>query len=339
MMGEGTCYSFATLSFLVIYMLTKIACSIPTRRELVKSAIRSKTHSELRDSRTQTAQYHWTYCALSKRPLASPIVSDYLGRLYNKDAIIEWILKGVEAFGDGEEVLKGRGVTGLKDVVVVQFQAMDPTPGEEANGNGTAEQTEGSERKERWVCPITRKELGTGARAVYLVPCGCAFAEVAIKETLGKGGKEGDAAECLSCGKPYNARDVININPTADADIALLQARMKELVSLGLIHSLKKASGEKSKKRKIKGDAVKEDSAADGTTNGAGAKKASNITTASLTSTVLAGELGKAKVRRLEMSDSVKSLFTSSAETAKSKNAAKGRGGGDFMTRGYTLPN
>ncbi|RPB19421.1 hypothetical protein L211DRAFT_842663, partial [Terfezia boudieri ATCC MYA-4762] len=223
--------------------------SIPTRRELVKSASRSKTHSEVRDSQSQSSQYHWTYCALSKRPLASPIVADHFGRLYNKDAMIEWLLKGLEAFGDGKEVLKGRGVSGLKNVVGVQFQALESTPGEESNGNGALEQTEGGERKERWMCPVTRKELGPGVRAVYLVPCGCAFTESAIKETAGH--KEGEDAECLHCGKPYNPRDIININPTAEADTAPLRARMKVLASLGLTHSLKEAAGEK-KKRKHK---------------------------------------------------------------------------------------
>ncbi|RPB20214.1 hypothetical protein L211DRAFT_841891, partial [Terfezia boudieri ATCC MYA-4762] len=224
--------------------------SIPTRRELVKSASRSKTHSEVRDSQSQSSQYHWTYCALSKRPLASPIVADHLGRLYNKDAMIEWLLKGLEAFGDGEEVLKGRGVSGLKDVVGVQFQVLESTPGEESNGNGALEQTEGGERKERWMCPVTRKELGPGVRAVYLVPCGCAFTESAIKETAGHK-KEGGDAECLQCGKPYNSRDIININPTVEADTARLGARMKDLASLGLTHSLKEVAGEK-KKRKHK---------------------------------------------------------------------------------------
>ncbi|KAF8476017.1 Rtf2 RING-finger-domain-containing protein [Kalaharituber pfeilii] len=311
--------------------------SIPTRRELLKSAGRSKTHSELRDSQTQRSQYYWTYCALSKRPLASPIVADHLGRLYNKDAIIEWLLKRLEAFGDGEEVLKGRGVNGLKDIVEVHFHQLESTPEKEHNGNGAAEQTEGSERKERWVCPITCKELGGGVRAVYLVPCGCAFAEGAIKETAAARGREGETTECLQCGKPYNPRDVININPTAEADITRLQTRLKDLSTLGLTHSLKKAAGEKSKKRKLK---EKEN----GTTNGDSSKNNDNVSsniknsaTASITSKVLADEREKTKLRKLEMSDSVKSLF-SAPEANDSKDRSKRRGG-DFMTRGYTLPN
>lgn len=322
--------------------------SIPTRRELVKSASRSKTHSEVRNSQSQSSQYHWTYCALSKRPLASPIVADYLGRLYNKDAMIEWLLKGLEAFGDGEEVLRGRDVSSLKDVAGVQFQVSESTPGEESSGNGALEQTEGGERKERWVCPVTRKELGPGVRAVFLVPCGCAFTESAIKETTGHN-QEGEDAECLQCGKPYNPRDVININPTAEVDTARLGARMKDLASLGLTHSLKKAAGEK-KKRKHKNSesgephgatngaknrtkSLEKGGAKNGITNGTPSIKHS--ATANLTERVMADEREKAKVRKLEMSDSVKSLFRKGDD---GKDRAKGRGGGDFMTRGYSLP-
>ena len=271
-------------------------------------------------------------------------MADYLGRLYNKDAMIEWLLKGLEAFGDGEEVLKGRGVNGLKDVVRVQFQALEPTPGEESAGNGALEQTEGGEKREQWVCPVTCKKLCPGVRAVFLVPCGCAFAESAIKETMGHK-KEGEDVECLQCGKPYNPRDVININPTAEVDITRLEARMKNLASLGLTHSLKKSTVGENKNKKKRKHKNLGNGETNGRTNGGGARTNDGVTngippikhsvTASLTERVMADEREKAKVRKLEMSDSVKSLFKKGDDD---NDRAKGQGGGDFMTRGYSLP-
>jgi hypothetical protein len=133
--------------------------SIPTRRELVKSAARNPTHSEVRSTQASTREYRWSTCPLSKKPLASPVVSDSAGFLYNKDSIIEWLLRGSEAFGDGEEVLQGR-VKSLKDIVEVKFDEADT----------------------RWVCPVSRKELGPGTKAVYIVPCGHALAESAVRE-------------------------------------------------------------------------------------------------------------------------------------------------------------
>ena len=106
---------------------------------------------------------------------------------------------------------------------------------------------------------------------------------------------------------------------------------MKELATLGLTHSLKKAPGEKSKKRKNRENG-------EAKTKKAATKAASNIqnsATASLTSKVLKDEQAKAKIRKLEMSDNVKSLF---ARKGGDVDRAKGPGGGDFMTRGYSVP-
>lgn len=34
----------------------------------------------------------WTTCALTGEPLAPPVVADYLGALYNKAAVLEFLL-------------------------------------------------------------------------------------------------------------------------------------------------------------------------------------------------------------------------------------------------------
>lgn len=93
-------------------------------------------------------------------------MSDSLGRLYNKDSILEWLLRRTEAFGDGEETLGGR-VKSLKDVVELKLEVVL----EHSNG-----------KSEQWVCPMTRKELRPGIKAVYLVPCGHVFSEGTIRE-------------------------------------------------------------------------------------------------------------------------------------------------------------
>jgi len=280
--------------------------SIPTRRELVKSPTRQKTHSQIRDSAAQTQAYHWTTCPLSKRPLSSPVVSDALGRLFNKDSVLEWLLRGTEAFGDGEEVLGGH-VKGLKDVVEVRFEVLP----EEANGEGR--------KAEKWVCSVSRKELGPGVKSVYLVPCGHAFAESAIKEI---GGSENG---CLVCSKPYEKSNIIPINSSESKDVEALQVRMKDLAEKGLTHALKKA--DKSKKRK-KGSAAAA-AETDMKANAAEESGIKNAAAASLTTKVLEDEKINNKKRKMEMSDNVKSLFS------KGNNK---KSGGDFMTRGYSLP-
>lgn len=70
---------------------------------------------------------------------------------------------------DCEKILQGR-VKGLKDVVEVGFEVDEQA------------KTEG----ERWICPVTNKVLGPNVKAVYLVPCGHAFSEEAIREMKGE---------------------------------------------------------------------------------------------------------------------------------------------------------
>lgn len=161
--------------------------SIPKRRELVKEAAKALTTSQAKEQLTEQQEYHWSTCPLSRKPLAAPVVSDAAGTLYNKDAVIEFLLKEdgrekeeagkvADMKKDGEFAelgCAGDRLKGLKDVVEVKFEV-----GEERT-------TEASGRRENWVCPITGRELGPGAKAVYVVPCGHAFAGSVVKEVSG----------------------------------------------------------------------------------------------------------------------------------------------------------
>ena len=144
----------------------------------MKEAARIPTTSEVKETQHEQQEYHWTTCPLSHQPLRPPIVSDASGTLYNKDAILEFLLPDGDGTpgtskSDNEEVLEGR-VRSLRDVVEVKFQIEELSRPKE-NGK-TASTTP------RWLCPITNKALGPGVKAVYFVPCGHAFTESAVKE-------------------------------------------------------------------------------------------------------------------------------------------------------------
>jgi hypothetical protein len=261
------------------------------------------------------------------------VVSDYSGELYNKDAIIQFLLPAEASSVDKEEYekfIQGR-IKSLKDVVEVLFE------------------TEHDEktRSERWICPVTSKALGPNVKAVYLVPCGHAFSYEAIKEMKSEG-------KCVQCATPYEERDVIPILPSTEKDKAAVIERIETLRSLGLTHSLKKASG--SKKRKANGDS-KIETAADGPdlqdkkAHGESTSVAGNISrsatpqsststpkpssgiknaaTASLTARVLEEE--EARKRRRRENENISSLY-------KKKSDDKVMSKGDFMTRGYSIP-
>lgn len=295
--------------------------SIPTRRELVKEAARNPTTSELKESQQEQQEYHWTTDPISHRPLAQPVVSDSNGKLYNKDAVLEYLVEGTHK-EEAEKVTKG-AIKSLKDVVEVKFEV--------------DEETTAKSGREVWKCPITGDKLGPASKAAYIVPCGHAFSGSAIKEISGE--------KCLTCDTEYASNDVVPILPTAEADVARLQLRTKTLQEKGLSHSLKKASGGGKKRKKDKaadaetnGDEDKKDakkgaarpsSPSNGKLEAGGSEGINNTSTASLTAKVI--EEQDRKKRKLE-SENVRSLFSSRDSKSAGQNS-------DFMTRGYSVPS
>lgn len=289
--------------------------SIPTRRELVKSSAAALSTTQVKEIQTEQQEHYWSTCALSHQPLRSPVVSDALGTLYNKDAVLDHLL---DVGKEGGEVEKGelekRGeafkdrLRGLRDVVEVQFQ------------------TEGAAGSQRWVCPVTGKALGPGTRAVYLVPCGHAFAENVFKEMPGD--------VCLECNEPYTAENIIPVLPTSQTDKDRLEQRIAMLKSQGMTHSLKKAPGAGKKRKKtatVDEATVAEESIKPTQTKSE--KLESNIKnadTALLTAKVLAEQEERNKRRKLGANDNVKSLF-SNKNGMDEKHL-------DFMTRGFSIP-
>ena len=294
--------------------------SIPTRRELVKNASRQKNTTEVKATQLEAQTHAWTYCPLSNTPLTAPIVSDCAGTLYNKDAILKQLLPQDDdipavVVKEKEEILQGR-VKSLRDIVEVKFTIVKDG------------------RDEKQICPITSKELGPSTKSVYLVPCGHAFSEVAIREV--------SADACVECNEAYTLDNIITILPLAKEDVDKLAARTARLKEAGLTHSLKKAAG--SKKRK-KNAAAQTDDATDAAEkpncplpesiisvekkNGSGIK---NAATASLTAKVMAEQEQRNKRQKLGLNDNLKSLFSDKGYSAQAQKS------GDFMTRGFSLP-
>lgn len=160
--------------------------------------------------------------------------------------------------------------------------------------------------------------------------------------------------KCLQCDQPYEARDLIPILPTTEAEKIVLAERMEALAALGLTHSLKKASGS-GKKRKANG-IVKVDSKLNpetSDTKGQTAEEANtakitseasrsttsaptvtngiqNAATANLTAKVLQEEEARQKRRKMGENENLKSLF--------SKGSTQNQRNTDFMTRGFSIP-
>lgn len=161
--------------------LTNCTTSIPTRRELVREAARNPSTAQVKEAQREQQEHSWTTCPISHNQLMRPIVSDCVGNLYNKDAILRFLLPGDETDGisskaDCEEILCGR-VKGLRDVVELKFEVDTEREAHPASGK--------QDKREGWICPVTAKQLGPNVKSVYLVPCGHVFSEEAIRQLKG----------------------------------------------------------------------------------------------------------------------------------------------------------
>ncbi|GES63040.1 DUF602-domain-containing protein [Aspergillus terreus] len=307
--------------------------SIPTRRELVREAARNPSTAQVKEAQRELQEHYWTTCPLSHKPLMRPIVSDSAGNLYNKDAVLKFLLAGDETEGIGskadcEEILGGR-VKGLRDVVELKFE-IDTERGEHPAQHKL-------DRREAWICPVTAKQLGPNVKSVYLVPCGHVFSEEAIRQL-----KED---KCLQCNEGYTAENVIPILPVKEADKQALVARAQRLAEQGLTHSLKKAPGSKKRKKQANGEAAAAETEAaaekekkapsrshSSTPTPGAANGIKNAATAMLTARVLEEENEKKKRRKMMgLNENLDSLFTKESKDGKMKNT-------DFMTRGFTMP-
>lgn len=192
--------------------------SIPKRRELVKNAARAPTVSELKATLLESLGHAWEHCSLNGAHLdLGSVVSDWRGKLYNYESILNGLMPSDEP---AETTPASLGIRSLRDVVKVRF----------------------SKNGEKWACPISMKEMGPGTKSVYLVPCGHAFAEVAMAEI--------QETTCPECGEDFSRDNIIAILPTLEKEVERLQKRIEDLRASGLAHTLKKDKSEKKKKRK-----------------------------------------------------------------------------------------
>ncbi|KAJ2896943.1 uncharacterized protein MKZ38_005087 [Zalerion maritima] len=287
--------------------------SIPTRRELVKSAARTPTTSELKATALESLAHAWSVCPLSSEPLdKSNVVSDWRGRLYNYESILQGLMpSGDDAVAkatdqdapdqpfatpeNGKEItFASTGITSLKDVVKLQL-----TKAEGAN-NGSRNDKGGSV----YVCPLSQKELGPGTKCVYIVPCGHVFYEVALKQVAPE---DEPKHACPQCSEEFWSGNTIPILPTEEKDIKRLSERIERLRAEGLTHRLKKEKKEKNEKKEKKRkhgtgggeDASRKDRNGEKKKKGDKLSGINNSGTATLTAKVVAELEAKNKRRKL----------------------------------------
>uniref|UniRef100_A0A8D2MLQ2 Replication termination factor 2 n=1 Tax=Zonotrichia albicollis TaxID=44394 RepID=A0A8D2MLQ2_ZONAL len=155
----------------------------------------------------------WFYCALSQEKLRRPIVACELGRLYNKDAIIEYLL---DKSPDKTPMESASHIKSIKNVTELQLVDNPAWCGDKESIKGDKYD---DLQAARFICPVVGLEMNGRHRFCFLRNCGCVFSERALKEIK--------AEVCHKCGVPFQEEDVIVLNGNKE-DVEILKKRMEE---------------------------------------------------------------------------------------------------------------
>ncbi|GFS44767.1 replication termination factor 2 [Nephila pilipes] len=191
--------------------------TIPRRDELV----RTKKKPEQKDKNAETVA-KWKHCAISQDPLRKPIVACELGRLYNKEAVIEHILnKGAATSSiNASHIIKLSDVKELNLTEKSDFQQKNHKGDEYVDFNDS-----------RYICPVTGLDMNGKQKFYFVWECGCVFSERAVKEVKSE--------TCHKCGKPFDQNNIIVINGT-DEELEVLREKMTERRRLAKLAKKKK---------------------------------------------------------------------------------------------------
>ncbi|GAA5836791.1 hypothetical protein JCM3766R1_006265 [Sporobolomyces carnicolor] len=240
--------------------------SIPKRDDLVKTK-KKRSREDDKDSRRQ----RWAFCALSKQPLRQPVVSCPLGKLYNKEAVISYLLNPPSAgeaspFGS-DGLLVASHIRSLKDVTTLRLTpnpALDDSNADETEATtlgGSGEQS----RAAPFVCPISLREMNGTIKFVYRKPCGCVMSEVALKEMRKGVDKKGEPAQKEDQGELSDDRvcPVDGERSAVPEEWVTLNPKEEELETMVAVWEAKKVR-EKEEKKAAKAAKRKGDGAANG---------------------------------------------------------------------------
>ena len=164
--------------------------TIPKRDELV----RMKKKPEQVDKNYEL-NAKWFHCALSQTELCSPVMSCELGQLYNKEAVLEYLLDKSSVTSDVANHI--RSLKDVKELQLTSNPAFEQKPVEQADSYLDFQASP-------FICPVVGIEMNGRYKFCFLWKCGCVFSERALKEV--------PSDVCNKCGKPFNEEDIVVIN-------------------------------------------------------------------------------------------------------------------------------
>lgn len=142
----------------------------------------------------------WRITSRAQQPLRQPVVSCPYGRLYNKEALISYLLNPPTSsdtstpFGSDGQLVAGH-IRSLKDVTTLR---LTPNPALEGEQDETRA---GDNPPAQFVCPVSLREMNGSVKFVYRKPCGCVMSEAALREMRRGMDKKGSGAQAEDKGE------------------------------------------------------------------------------------------------------------------------------------------
>jgi len=264
--------------------------TIPTRDELVKT----KKKPEQKDP-DSVRLYKWQHCALTQEPLQKPVVACELGRMYNKEAIIEMLLNAKSEGTSSDRDRVAEHIRNLKDVKELQLEPNPAFKGDRARvGDGGYNDSS----KAQWICPLTTSEMNGRFPFVFDWSDGKVLSKKAYKML-----KE-DKASTIS------EENLIILNPEwGEKDADLMRSKME--ARRARVKALKKAAKE-GKRKLVEDGSAQPSTSSNSVTNGDVKKsKIAKMPSTSTTDLDKKGKFSKSVQQDPTKSEVYKSLFSS----------------------------
>ncbi|KAI4469129.1 protein c20orf43 [Holotrichia oblita] len=176
--------------------------TIPRRDELVK--VKKKPEAKDKDSELS---FQWKHCCITQQVLKAPIVTCGLGRLYNKESLIEALINRDILPASAHHIKSLKDVKTLNLTLNPVYKITEKKEGELENQTAP------------YICPVIGLEMSGKFRFVALWSCGCVFSERALKEI--------NTNVCHKCQKPFEQNDVVILNGNDD-DIKLMRTKLEK---------------------------------------------------------------------------------------------------------------
>lgn len=169
-----------------------------------------------------TLNSKWEFCKTSNLPLRLPIVSDYLGNLYNKESVLEWLLCKDKGSKYDDKLIKD--ISHIKKIHdVIELNNLVEVEGENSKK---------TRKTFKIKCKYGGDIFGDKLRAsfIYCVKCGGVLPRDTLKLISNQN-------ECPICGITLNPdADIIPLNPASQSDVEKLKLRYRNLQDQGLYH-------------------------------------------------------------------------------------------------------